>query len=119
MPNGPIVTADHVKAGIRSKVIFTVDNAVIGQNTQAILLPEGTYQVVDPQHRLVTICVLVMENGTQFVGSHRCLLPEHYDKETSELLSYQSAFSQAVKAEEYLLMQDLKQGKELINGVTN
>lgn len=119
MPKAPIVTVNHTEAGIRNRVIFTVDNAVIGQNTQALLLPENAHQIIDTQHRLVTICVLVMENGTQFVGSNRCLLAENYDRISAEIAAYQDALSQAVKAEEYLLMQDLKQGKELINGVTN
>lgn len=58
---------------------------------------------------LLTICVLVMQNGFTVVGESACASPENYDKELGEQIAYRKAFDEAWKLEGYLLREHLHQ----------
>ena len=55
-----------------------------------------------PSAPLLTICVIVLNNGFTFVGSSACLCESYYSKEKGQDISYNDAFTKLLEAEAYL-----------------
>jgi hypothetical protein len=58
-------------------------------------------------HGLLTICVLILQNGFSVRGESACASPENYNEALGERLAYDDAFRKIWPLEGYLLKQRL------------
>lgn len=79
----PRVTLQDVKAAIRHAFIFTADVPFKG----------GTSRVQKelPALSLLTICVLVLQNGFLVTGESACASPENFDAEIGRQIAEKNA----------------------------
>ena len=57
--------------------------------------------------RKMTVCLITVENGHEFIGQAGCVDPENYDLEIGSKWAYKDAFDKLVGAEAYLLQEKL------------
>jgi hypothetical protein len=58
-------------------------------------------------HKLLTICVITMQNGFTFLGKSACASPENFNAELGSQLAYEDAFRQIWPVEAYVLRNEL------------
>lgn len=61
--------------------------------------------------RLLTFCVLVLENGFTVTGESACASPENFDAEIGRAIARQNAVAKIWPLEGYLLKQRLSESK--------
>lgn len=93
--NAPRVTLAQMEGRIKQKVVRTADN-IFDVPSSA---PEP--------FRLLTVCILVLDNGFTIVGKSAPASPENFDKDYGEKLAYEDAIRQLWPLEGYLLREKL------------
>lgn len=98
----PRITPDDLKANIASEHYFTAGNAVFPGD--AILGSDmPTYESL----RLLTFCVLVLENGFTVTGESACASPENFDAELGRKIARENAIAKVWPLMGYELKQRL------------
>lgn len=88
----PRVTEETLEANIVSEHYFTAYEGVLGEqfNHTKGEGPEGEFSY-HPSLKLLTICVLVTQNGFTFLGQSACASPENFNAEIGKRLARQDA----------------------------
>lgn len=60
-----------------------------------------------PEKTTLTVCVLVLKNGTTVVGESACVSQENYDSAIGESVAYENARSKVWALEGYLLSEKI------------
>lgn len=96
--NAPRVTPAEVEAAISAEFYFTAHDGVIGASMAGMFGDFGPPHVVrhndDPSEsrlRLLTICVLILDNGFTVTGESACVSPENFDAEIGRKVARQHA----------------------------
>lgn len=85
---GPRVTPEAIEANIASEYYFTAGDGVIGAevlNAVPMNLPAPL--------RLLTFCVLVLQNGFTVTGESACADPRNFDAEIGKKVARQNAIN--------------------------
>lgn len=100
----PRVTPDHIESVVTSEHYFTGYDGRIGalangEDVPAVELDDAN------QLRLLTFCVLVLENGFTVTGESACASPENFDAEIGRKIARDNAVQKIWMLEGYLLKQ--------------
>lgn len=95
----PRVSLGDMEAKIEREHYFTADVAVCA--AQDVVSYEG-----DPL-KLLTICILVMQNGFTVIGKSAPASPENFDPEKGRRFAYEDAIKQLWPLEGYALRERL------------
>ncbi len=95
----PRITPASIEAKIADEVYFTAQDGVNGAY--------GMPREAPSPLALLTICVLVMENGFTVIGKSACASPENFDAELGKKIARADAFNQLWPLEGYLLRDKL------------
>lgn len=104
----PRITPDHIKSKVVSESYINAGEAVTDNG--------------EPFHdslRLLTFCVLVLENGFTVTGESACASPENFNEEIGRKIAYDNAIDKVWLLEGYLLKQNLHeqaQSQEMLKG---
>lgn len=101
----PRVTPERINGLITGEHYFTAASGVVGE---AALLKAGIdYQDVPESLKLLTFCVLTLENGFTVTGESACASPENFDAEVGRKIARQNAVNKIWLLEGYMLKQKL------------
>jgi hypothetical protein len=103
----PRVTRPGIESLIRAEDYFTAAEGVEAGGDGPVL----------PEHELLTVCVLVLENGFTVLGSSACASPENFDAAIGRKLAREDAIDQVWMVEGYLLKQRLYDAEMRAAGV--
>lgn len=104
----PRITPEHIKSKIVSESYINAGKAVTDSG--------------EPFHdslRLLTFCVLVLENGFTVTGESACASPKNFNEEIGSKIAYGNAIDKVWLLEGYLLKQNLheqSQSQEMLKG---
>lgn len=106
----PRVTPAQIQAKIKKEFYFTANEGVYGNTF--LNSPEET-KIFVPQDplKLLTFCVLVLENGFTVTGESACASPENFDPEIGKKIAKGNAIQKVWALEGYLLKEQLHQSK--------
>ncbi len=93
-PPGPSVTKELIESRVRAEYYFTADGATAGSPQRDEL-------------KLLTICVLVLDNGFTVLGKSACASPMNFNEEKGRQLAREDAIRQIWALEGYLLKEQL------------
>lgn len=94
------VTNEQVEANIRDQFYFTAYEGVLGEqfhhNEKSPEAKDGTEaggasRSVPDELRLLTICVLVLDNGFTVLGQSTCASPDNFNQEIGRRLAREDA----------------------------
>ena len=102
----PRVTRPGIESLIRAEDYFTAAQGV-----------DASLGNVRPEHELLTVCVLVLENGFTVLGSSACASPENFNAAIGRKLAREDAIDQVWMVEGYLLKQRMYDAEMLAAGV--
>ncbi|MCM8117104.1 Gp49 family protein [Enterobacter hormaechei] len=104
----PRVTMQHIEGIITSENYFTAHDGWVGAN---LLKNTGEAIELDDlnQLKLLTFCVLVLENGFTVTGESACASPENFDEEIGRKIARQNAVKKIWMLEGYLLKEKLSE----------
>lgn len=94
----PRVSLDDMKAKIVDETYFTLGDALRGMDTGVPL---------HPALNILTLCVLVMQNGFTIIGKSAPASPENFDPEKGKVFAYEDAIKQLWPLEGYALRERL------------
>ncbi|MGP0939631.1 Gp49 family protein, partial [Serratia sp. CY74664] len=100
----PRVTPDHIENVITSEHYFTGYDGRIGALANREDIPAVELDDAN-QLRLLTFCVLVLENGFTVTGESACASPENFDAEIGRKIARDNAVQKIWMLEGYLLKQ--------------
>ena len=92
----PRVSLASMEAKIVAKHVFIASDAI-----------EALNQPVHDSFKLLTVCLLVMQNGFVLIGKSAPASPANFDKELGAKLAYEDAIRQLWPMEGYLLGEQL------------
>lgn len=92
----PRVSLQSIKDKVAAEYIFTADKAV-----------EGLGNPVVDSLKLLTVCILVMENGFTVIGKSAPASPENFDAEKGATFAREHAIRQLWPLEGYALREKL------------
>jgi len=92
----PRVSLESMKAKVRVHFTFTADKAV-GEDVAALA----------PELSILTICIVVMENGYTVIGKSAPASPENFNAELGAKFAYEDAIRQLWPLEGYALREKL------------
>jgi len=95
----PRVSLDDMKSKISIVHYFTAGEAINALN-------HPTLDEKSPLH-ILTLCVLVMQNGFTLIGKSAPASPENFDAEKGRLFAYEDAIKQLWPLEGYALREKL------------
>lgn len=101
----PRITPDYIKSLIKSEVFFTAAEGIAGSNLNSDS-PDTTQEVLE-SHKLLTICVLTLENGFTITGTSACASPENFNFSIGCDVARENAIEQIWSLEGYRLKQRL------------
>ena len=106
----PRVTPAQIQSKIKKEFYFTANEGVWGNTF--LNSPEET-KIFTPQDtlKLLTFCVLVLENGFTVTGESACASPENFDPELGKKIAKDNAIQKVWALEGYLLKEQLYQSK--------
>lgn len=93
------VTKESIEAKIKSVIYLNAGKAAEDEYGDA--LSEDALKNLD----LVTICIIILENGFKVEGVSACVDPANYDEAKGRECAYENAFEKAWEIEGYLLRQ--------------
>ena len=102
----PRVTLAALEAKVTTKVFGRGSALLAGID---VVSPDGPLE-------LLTLCVLITENGFTVVGKSACASPENFNAELGETLAYEDALRQLWSYEGYLLRERLTRESEIEAG---
>ena len=79
----PRITPVNIEANIASEHFFTANEGVYGAGNEEAVPPESL--------KLLTFCVLVLQNGFTVTGESACASPENFDPEIGRKIARQNA----------------------------
>lgn len=104
----PRIIPDHIKSKIIGAHYFTALDGV-----SAVLPDVATIKNQEVQSlSLLTICVLVLENGFTVTGESACASPENFNEEIGRKIAYENAIDKVWLLEGYVLKQNLHEKAE-------
>lgn len=106
----PRVSLDDMKAEIASAIYFTAGEAEHAiRNVRGMVDTSIEVAPWSPNHplSLLTICILVMQNGFTVIGKSAPASPENFDAEKGRLFAYEDAIKQLWPLEGYALRERL------------
>lgn len=107
----PRVSLDDMKAKIAATHYFTAAQAIValGQPLPGtpVLDETGKAVATNSPLDLLTICILLMQNGFTIIGKSAPASPENFDEEKGKLFAYEDAVKQLWPLEGYLLRERL------------
>ena len=103
----PRVTRPGIESLIRAEDYFSAAQGICAGGDGPVL----------PEHELLTVCVLVLENGFTVLGSSACNSPENFNAEIGRKLAREDAIDQVWMVEGYLLKQRLYDAEMRAAGV--
>jgi hypothetical protein len=90
--NAPRITPADVEANIASEHYFTGTDGIIGVNSMRAIRGESLGGTPPPPPlRLITFCVLVLQNGFTVTGESACASPENFDPEIGRKIARANA----------------------------
>lgn len=98
----PRVTPDHIESVIKECHYLNVGEAV-----KAAWPDKSAMDDCSPSLNLLTICVLVLQNGFTVTGESACASPENFDAEIGRKIARENAVQKIWMLEGYLLKQNL------------
>lgn len=96
----PRITPDHIQAKIKTAHYFTAEQGA------AMATADQAGESAHPQPlalRLLTFCVLVLQNGFTVTGESACASPENFDAEIGRKIARQNAEQKIWALEGYVL----------------
>lgn len=93
------VTKESIEAKIKSVVYLNVGDGV--EATDGGVTDQKTIDNL----KLVTLCIIILENGFKVEGVSACVDPANYDEEKGKAYAYENAFEKIWEVEGYLLRQ--------------
>lgn len=94
----PRITPADIEANIESEHYFTAKDGVFGasiQDGQVAVIPAGAREKPTGPLQLVTICVLILKNGTKVVGVNEGpVSPENFNAELGRQYARKTAVDQ-------------------------
>ena len=90
----PRVTLASMEAKIKHKYVFTADSVMNGDDCP-------------PELRILTVCILVLENGFTLIGKSAPASPDNFNKELGAKLAYEDCIRQLWPLEGYALREKL------------
>ena len=110
---GPRVTPADIEQLIMGEVYFTAGDAASSDSptTLCIIKPTASFGLVKPSLQLLTICVLVLENGFTVSGTSACASPENFDATMGRKIAREKAISEIWPLAGYALKQRLHEHK--------
>lgn len=106
----PRVTPAQIQAKIKEQYFFTANEGVYG-NTFLNSFDDARVFVPQDPLKLLTFCVLVLENGFTVTGESACASPENFDPELGKKIAKDNAIQKIWVLEGYLLKEQLHQSK--------
>lgn len=103
----PRVTKADLDANIASEYYFTAAEGVIGAGAKDEV---GT--VYEPSLKLLTFCVLVLQNGYTVVGKSACASPANFNKQIGQAIARENAVEEVWGLMGYELRTRLSQGEK-------
>lgn len=107
--NAPRVTPQDIEANIIDEQYFTAMDGAIGANGSPVW---ETEKFPHDALRLLTFCVLVLQNGFTVTGESACASPENLDAATGRKRARQNAVNKIWPLMGYALKQRLHETKE-------
>lgn len=93
------VSKESIEAKIKSVVYLNVGDGVEATDGGT------TNQAVLDNLKLVTLCIIVLENGFKVEGVSACVDPANYNEDIGRSCAYENAFNKIWEVEGYLLRQ--------------
>lgn len=93
------VSKESIEAKIKSVVYLIAGKAAKDEYGDAI--SEGVLKNLN----LVTICIIILENGFKVEGVSACVDPANYNEQIGRECAYENAFEKIRQVEGYLLRQ--------------
>ncbi|MET3998866.1 Gp49 family protein [Marinobacterium sp. MBR-109] len=112
--NAPRLTPSAIDSVIASEHYFTAADGRTGALSNDTYVGHEKPQPDDTDLqplRLLTFCVLVLENGFTVTGESACASPENFDAEIGRKIAYENARQKIWPLEGYLLKQALHTAK--------
>lgn len=105
----PRVTPEDLEDNIKGAVFFTAYQGALKAQYElaAEAGNEPSFIEVDPGLKLLTICVITLQNGFTVLGQSACASPENYNRELGNRLAYSDAKNKIWALMGYKLKQDL------------
>jgi hypothetical protein len=100
------VTKESIEAKIKNVYYINAGNAV-GFNS-AHRVPDDDMANL----KLVTICIIILENGFKVEGVSACVDPANYNEDIGRECAYENAFNKIWELEGYMLRQSLHEKAE-------
>ncbi|EOX6727628.1 Gp49 family protein [Salmonella enterica subsp. enterica serovar Heidelberg] len=102
----PRVTPQHIDSIICYEMYFTAYDGFAGSAAEN---PDAVYAPIEVLNsaKLLTFCVLTLENGFTVTGESACASPENFDAEIGRKIARQNAVNKIWMLEGYLLKQRL------------
>lgn len=100
------VTKESIEAKIKSVVFINAGKAAAHQGDT------GYSQEILDNLSLVTICIIILENGFKVEGVSACVDPANYDEKIGRERAYENAFNKIRELEGYMLRQSLHEKAE-------
>ncbi len=87
----PRITPADLEANIASEHYFTARDGLVGVDLDAGLIDEASGTSAPEPLRLLTFCVLVLQNGFTVTGESACASPENFNAEIGRKIARQNA----------------------------
>lgn len=100
------VTKESIEAKIKSVVFINAGKAAAHQGGT------GYSQEILDNLSLVTICIIILENGFKVEGVSACVDPANYNEDIGRECAYENAFNKIWELEGYMLRQSLHEKAE-------
>ena len=104
----PRITPQHIERIICYEMYFTAYDGFSGSAAEN---PDSVYAPIEALNsaKLLTFCVLTLENGFTVTGESACASPENFDAEIGRKIARQNAVNKIWLLEGYLLKQKLRE----------
>lgn len=100
------VTKESIEAKIKSVIYLNVGDGV--EATDGGVTDQKTIDNL----KLVTLCIIILENGFKVEGVSACVDPANYDESKGRECAYENAFNKIWELEGYMLRQSLHEKAE-------
>lgn len=105
---GPRITPEAIEANIASEHYFTALDGICGNTDYP--LPENVARDSGGPLSLLTMCVLVLQNGFTVTGESACADPRNFDAEIGKRVARQNAINKIWPLMGYELRSQLHKG---------
>lgn len=107
----PRVTPDDIEAEIAGTHYFTAHHGVNGAAASGELVAHENYPEFVSSLRLLTFCVITLNNGFTVTGESACASPENFDAEIGRRIARQNAVAKIWPLLGFRLRDQLSSGR--------